>query len=54
MYILYSREKFQKHKLEKILTTYDKNLSESENMFKNKYLRIYDAGNLKAIKEYTY
>ena len=44
---LYSRVKFQKHKLKDILEIYDENLSEAENMFNNNYRRIYDCGNLK-------
>ena len=43
---LYSRVKFQKHKLKDILEVYDENLSEAENMFNNNYRRIYDCGNL--------
>lgn len=50
---IFSREKFQKHKLEKLLPIYDKNLSESENMFRNRYLRVFDAGNLKVVKKYN-
>ena len=41
------RIKFQKHKLKDILEVYDENLSEAENMFNNKYRRIFDSGNLK-------
>lgn len=44
---LYSRVKFQKHKLKNILEVYDESLSEAENMFNNNYRRIYDCGNLK-------
>lgn len=43
---LYSRIKFQKHKLKNILTNFDSKLSESENMFNNGYRRIFDCGNL--------
>ena len=48
---LYSRVKFQKHKLEslhnkRVLTFYDKSLTEKEIMFKNNYRLIYDCGNL--------
>jgi len=39
-----SRIKFQKHKLEKILERFDKNLTEAENMFNNGYRRMWDAG----------
>lgn len=40
-----SRQKFQKHKLEKILETFDPNLSELQNMHKNGWSRIWDCGN---------
>lgn len=43
---LYSRVQFQKHKLKHILTIFNSNLTESENMFNNKYRRIWDCGNL--------
>lgn len=42
-----SRIKYQKHKLNKILKSFDENLSEKENMFNNGYRMIYDCGNLK-------
>lgn len=42
-----SRHKCQKHKLEKLLPIFDKNKSESENMFMNGYRRLYNAGNFK-------
>lgn len=42
-----SRIKYQKHKLNKILKSFDKNLSEKDNMFNNGYRIIYDCGNLK-------
>ncbi len=42
---LESRHKFQKHKLNKILTTFDNNLSEYQNMLLNNYDRIWDCGN---------
>ncbi len=41
----YSRQKFQKHKLEKQLKFFDKNLTEWENMKANKYNRVWDCGN---------
>ena len=44
---LYSRVKFQKHKLKDVLDTFDENLTETENMFNNNYKRIFDCGNLK-------
>ena len=43
---LFSRLKFQKHKLKNILENYDEKLSEYENMKNNKYQRIFDCGNL--------
>ena len=43
---LESRNKYQKHKLKSLLSDFDPNLSEAENMFKNGYRRIYDCGNL--------
>lgn len=46
---LYSRHKFQKHKLQKELDIFDASLSEYENMKNNGYEKIYDAGNLKLI-----
>ena len=45
-FILQSRNKYQKHKLSKLLPDFDENLSEADNMFKNGYRRIYDCGNL--------
>ena len=47
---VYSRQKFQKHKLPKILDIYDGDLSESENMFNNGYRRLWDAGHIKLLK----
>lgn len=52
--ILESRVKYQKHKLQEILSNFDSSLTESENMYNNNYRKIYDCGNLKYIKEYTY
>lgn len=40
-----SRQKFQKHKLEKILEVFDPELSELQNMRKNGWSRIWDCGN---------
>jgi DNA-binding protein len=45
--VLFSRMQFQKSKLKNKLKFFDNNLSEWENMKRNKYLKIYDAGNLK-------
>ena len=42
--IIYSRQKFQKHKLPKLLSSFDPSLSEAENMFAAGYRRIWDAG----------
>lgn len=42
---LQSRIKFQKHKLENLLETFDPELTEWENMYKNDYNRIWDCGN---------
>jgi len=42
---LLSRQKFQKHKLEKQLSNFDPNLTEWENMVKHGYNRIWDCGN---------
>ena len=49
----FSRVKFQKHKLKTLLPVYDDALSEVENMKNNKYLRIYDCGNLVYVKQYS-
>ena len=43
---IYRREKFQKHKLSKLLKNFDPNITEAENMFNNGYRRIWDCGNL--------
>lgn len=42
---LYSRNKFQKHKLIKLLDIYDVELTEKENMFNNDYRIVFDSGN---------
>lgn len=42
--IILNRYECQKSKLGKLLNNYDSNLTESENMFNNKYRRIWDAG----------
>ncbi len=42
-----SRQKCQKHKLNKLLTNFDPDVSESLNMFNNGYRRVWDAGHLK-------
>jgi hypothetical protein len=45
--IIMSRQKFQKHKLKYKLPKFDITLSESQNMFNNKYRRLWDAGHNK-------
>ena len=50
--ILESRNKYQKHKLHKVLDKFNPDLSEQDNMFNNDYRRIYDSGNKIYIKEY--
>ncbi len=42
----YSRQKFQKHKLESVLESFDESLTESQNMFNNGYIKIWDCGNV--------
>lgn len=49
---LLSREQFQKHKLKDKLEFFDESLTETENMFNNKYRKIYDCGNKVYIKKY--
>ena len=51
-YQLYSRVKFQKHKLKNILLNFDSSKSEVQNMKDNGYLRIFDCGNLVFEKTY--
>ena len=43
--LLESRNKYQRHKLSKLLENYDENKGEHETMLNNDFLRIYDAGN---------
>lgn len=50
---LHSRIKFQKHKLFSLLENFDDNLSESDNMKNNGFVRIFDAGNIKMVKMYN-
>ncbi len=52
-YILYSRQKFQKHKLKKELEFFDNNKTALMNMFDNDYRVIYDSGNMVFVKEYS-
>jgi len=42
--VVYSRQRFQKHKLRALLPEFDPALSESENMFLAGYRRVWDAG----------
>ena len=42
---IFSRQQFQKHKLKNKLESFDPNLTEAENMFNNRYRRLWDAGN---------
>jgi hypothetical protein len=42
--IIWSRTKFQKAKLSKLLSIFDPKKSEAENMFDNKYRRLWDCG----------
>jgi len=51
-YEFYSRVKFQKHKLSKMLESFDQSKSEVENMRANGYNRIFDCGNLVYVKEF--
>jgi hypothetical protein len=46
---IFSRQKFQKHKLHKLINHYDESLTEIQNMFNNKYRRIWDAGHWKLL-----
>lgn len=39
-----SRQKYQKHKLKGLLETFDDSLSETENMWRNGYRKLYNAG----------
>ena len=43
--IKYNRITFQKHKLSKLLSNFNINLTEEQNMINNGYLKIYDCGN---------
>lgn len=48
--IIISRYKCQKHKLHKLLgDSFDNNLTEAQNMFNNKYRRLWDAGHYRYI-----
>jgi hypothetical protein len=45
-----SRQQCQKHKLHKLLKSFNHNVSESQNMFINGYRRVWTAGNIKFIR----
>ena len=47
----YHRFNFQKHKLKNILSKFDQNKTEWENMVENGYDRIWDCGNLIFVKK---
>jgi len=47
--LLFSRQHFQKHKLSNRLEAFDPTLSESINMFNNKYRRLWGAGHYKLL-----
>ena len=49
---IFSRVVFQKHKQEKLLKYFDKNLTEEQNMYNNNYSKIFDCGNLVFVKTY--
>lgn len=49
--LVYSRQQFQKHKLKKKLQIFNDKLSEAQNMFNNKYRRMWDAGHNKFLLE---
>lgn len=50
--VLESRVKYQKHKLRKLLSTFNNNDTEYKNMLNNGYNRIWDCGNAVYIKTY--
>ena len=49
--VRYNRVLFQKHKLEKKLTTFDPSKTEVENMLANGYFRVFDCGTHKWVLE---
>lgn len=49
-----SRQKFQKHKLVKILKDFDPDLSESENLYRNGFRKLHNAGYRKFSKRNPY
>lgn len=50
---VFSRYKFQKHKLPNLLDNFDESKTEVENMLDNGYLRYFDCGNYVFVKEFT-
>lgn len=48
----YSRQRFQKSKLSRLLQVYNPSLSEAANMFNNGYRRLWDAGHCKLVKNW--
>jgi hypothetical protein len=50
--ILESRIKYQKHKLKDVLSIFDGEKTEYENMKNNGFRRIYDCGNMVFEKNY--
>ncbi len=47
---VFSRQKFQKHKLSEVLPDFDATLTESSNMFNNGYRRLWDAGHHRLLR----
>jgi len=45
----YRREKFMKHKLKEVLSGFNPDLTESENMRNHGFVRLYDAGSIKYV-----
>lgn len=51
---VFSRQKFQKHKLSNVLKEFDRKLSEPQNMFNNGYRRVWNSGNKFYLKKFNY
>lgn len=49
---LFSRVKFQKHKLHKVLENFEPDKTEVDNMYANNYRRIWDCGNKVFVKQF--
>jgi len=47
--LILSRQQCQKHKLKRLLPSFNSNLTESQNMFNNKFRRCWDAGHIKLV-----